>query len=86
MCVQYENNSANGLRDVVRKRNTDTGPDGQPYTAENISTSWSREKRAFVRPSVFLVVYSSTIIRGEHAVGPTQHGQSFLHHLLAVLQ
>ena len=28
VCVQYENNLANGFRDIVRKRTTDARPNG----------------------------------------------------------
>ena len=29
VCMQYENNTANGLRDIVRKRNTDAQTHGR---------------------------------------------------------
>ena len=34
--MQYENNPANGVRDIVRKRNTDAQPHGHMHGDDNI--------------------------------------------------
>ena len=41
--MQYENNPANGFRDIVRKRNTDAQPD-MVMTISPVPTSWAGDK------------------------------------------
>ena len=40
MCMQYENNLANGFRDIVREGNVDVRPD-MVMTMSPAATSWA---------------------------------------------